>query len=46
MQVWTVNEEEDLRRMLAMGVDGIVTDYPDRLLRLMNRNAGVASPGS
>jgi len=39
VQVWTVNEDEDLARMLALGVDGIVTDYPDRLLRLMGRLA-------
>ncbi len=26
---WTVNEEEDMKRMLALGVDGIITDYPD-----------------
>jgi glycerophosphoryl diester phosphodiesterase len=37
VQVWTVNEEDDLKRFLAMGVDGIVTDYPDRLLRLLGR---------
>jgi glycerophosphoryl diester phosphodiesterase len=41
VQVWTVNEEPDLARMLAMGVDGIVTDFPDRLLRLMGRLARV-----
>lgn len=39
VQVWTVNEDADLSRMLAMGVDGIVTDYPNRLLRLMGRLA-------
>ena len=39
VQVWTVNEDKDLTRMLVMGVDGIVTDYPDRLLRLMGRLA-------
>lgn len=39
VQVWTVNENPDMARMLAMGVDGIVTDYPDRLLRLMGRLA-------
>lgn len=27
---WTVNELDDLTRMLELGVDGIVTDYPDR----------------
>ena len=32
---WTINEEADLQRMLALGVDGINTDYPDRLLELL-----------
>ena len=27
---WTVNEIEDFENMLDMGVDGIITDYPDR----------------
>ena len=31
---WTVNRERDLRRMLALGVDAIITDFPERLLRL------------
>lgn len=26
--VWTVNDEDDIRRMIKMGVDGITTDYP------------------
>lgn len=34
---WTVNQEKDLRRMLALGVDGIITDYPDRALHLMEK---------
>lgn len=32
--VWTVNEEADMRRLIDMGVDGIITDYPDRLARV------------
>jgi glycerophosphoryl diester phosphodiesterase len=28
---WTVNEIEDIRRILSWRVDGIITDYPDRL---------------
>ena len=36
IQPWTINEEEDLRRLLALGVDGINTDNPDRLLNLLN----------
>jgi len=31
--VWTVNESADIERMLAMGVDGIASDYPDRVLQ-------------
>ncbi|HET8860500.1 glycerophosphodiester phosphodiesterase family protein [Marivirga sp.] len=26
---WTVNEEKDASRLLKIGVDGIITDYPD-----------------
>ena len=37
VQVWTVNEEADMKRLLEMGVQGILTDYPDRLLRVMGR---------
>lgn len=33
--VWTVNSEEDMRRLIAAGVDGILTDYPDRLVGIM-----------
>jgi glycerophosphoryl diester phosphodiesterase len=29
--VWTVNAEETMRRLIGDGVDGIMTDYPDRL---------------
>ena len=32
---WTVNELGDLQRLLAIGVEGITTDYPDRLLTLL-----------
>lgn len=32
--VWTVNGERDLRRMLKLGVDGIVTDFPERVRAL------------
>ena len=32
--VWTVNSEKDIQRMIALGVDGIVTDRPDIALKL------------
>lgn len=28
---WTVNTAEEMKRIKAMGVDGIITDYPDRI---------------
>jgi glycerophosphoryl diester phosphodiesterase len=32
---WTVDAPEDMRRLIDMGVDGIITDYPDRLRRVL-----------
>lgn len=31
VNVWTVNERQDILRMLDFGVDGIISDYPNRL---------------
>lgn len=31
---WTVNEISDMEKMIKMGVDGIITDYPDRIARV------------
>ncbi|MEP6902743.1 MAG: glycerophosphodiester phosphodiesterase [Actinomycetota bacterium] len=36
VHVWTINEPADMQRLLEMNVDGIMTDYPDRLLKLLN----------
>jgi glycerophosphoryl diester phosphodiesterase len=35
IHVWTVNEKEDMDRLMKWGVDGIITDYPDRLVELV-----------
>lgn len=29
--VWTVNDPDDMASLIELGVDGIITDYPDRL---------------
>lgn len=38
VHVWTINETADMRRLLDAGVDGIMTDYPDRLLSILGRS--------
>lgn len=32
---WTVNEIKDMQRLIDMGVDGLITDYPDRAVELI-----------
>ena len=36
LNTWTVNELADMQRLVLMGVDGIITDFPDRALKLLN----------
>ncbi|MEM7303528.1 MAG: glycerophosphodiester phosphodiesterase [Pseudomonadota bacterium] len=40
---WTVNDPADMRRLIQVGVDGIITDYPDRLRTVMEE-AGLSIP--
>jgi glycerophosphoryl diester phosphodiesterase len=35
VHVWTINDADDMQRLLEMKVDGIMTDYPDRLLKIL-----------
>ena len=34
---WTVNQVADMERLVGWGVDGLITDYPDRLREVMSR---------
>jgi glycerophosphoryl diester phosphodiesterase len=34
---WTVNEPADIARAITLGVDGIVSDYPDRVLAVLKK---------
>jgi glycerophosphoryl diester phosphodiesterase len=35
---WTINEVEQMRQMIDAGVDGIITDYPERLIELLRKS--------
>lgn len=35
INTWTVNEIPDLQRMIELGVDMVITNYPDRLVKLL-----------
>jgi glycerophosphoryl diester phosphodiesterase len=37
VHVWTINDAEDMQQLVTSGIDGIVTDYPDRLLTILGR---------
>ena len=34
---WTVNEEKDFKRVLRFKVDGIITNYPERLMAILKQ---------
>jgi glycerophosphoryl diester phosphodiesterase len=42
---WTINAPADLDRMIGWGVDGLITDYPDRLREVLRqRNMPLSKP--
>jgi glycerophosphoryl diester phosphodiesterase len=46
VHVWTVDDPADMARLLEWGVDGIVTDRPDRLAGVLSGRGGRApAPG-
>jgi glycerophosphoryl diester phosphodiesterase len=38
IHAWTVNERDEMQRMISLGVDGIITDLPGPLLELLGRH--------
>lgn len=36
VNVWTVNTEEAMRHFIKLGVNGIITDYPERLRHILD----------
>ena len=39
VQYWTVNNEKDLAYLSQMGADCIMTDYPDRLYKIVSEQS-------
>ncbi len=40
---WTVNDPAEMEQVIALGIDGLITDYPDRLRALL-QSQGIAVP--
>lgn len=43
VHVWTINDEETMNALLDLGVDGIVSDHPERLADLIERRRATAA---
>jgi len=43
IHLWTVNEENEMARLLDIGVDGIITDRPERLSRVIQERAELST---
>jgi glycerophosphoryl diester phosphodiesterase len=37
---WTVNDVHEAERLIEMGIDGLITDYPERVAAILRRTGG------
>jgi len=40
VHVWTINEPAEMQQLLDLGVDGLVTDHPGRMVELVRARGG------
>lgn len=38
VHVWTVNDEKEMKRLIDLGVTSIITNYPDKLKKVLDEN--------
>jgi len=43
VQLWTINEQPDMRRLLDLGAHALITDYPDRALQVLGRSTQLSA---
>ncbi|MBU0902213.1 glycerophosphodiester phosphodiesterase [Pseudomonas sp. MIL19] len=43
VQLWTINEQPDMRRLLDQGARALITDYPDRALQVLGRSTRISA---
>jgi glycerophosphoryl diester phosphodiesterase len=43
---YTVNEKQEMRALVSLGVDGMFTNFPDRLDQVLGKNAASGATGA
>ena len=39
VHIWTINDEDNMQRLIDFGVDGIMTDNPEALKKVLLKNS-------